>query len=57
MTVKNTIKGFVLLGAMLPLSLVAREWDGAKSKKQEIRKKISGCEPATAVARLDFNNV
>jgi hypothetical protein len=57
MTVKNTIKGFVLLGALLPLSLIAREWDGAKAKKQEIRKKVAGCEPATAVARLDFNNV
>lgn len=57
MITKNTIKSFVLLGALLPVSLFAREWEGAKGKQQEIKKKIVGCEPATAVARLDFNNV
>ena len=57
MITRNTIKSFVLLGALLPISLFAREWDGAKGKRQEIKKKIAGCEPATAVARLDFNNV
>lgn len=54
---KNTIKSFVLLSAILPMSLFAREWEGAKGKKQEIKNKVAGCEPATAIARLDFNNV
>jgi hypothetical protein len=57
MTIRNTFKNFVLIGALLPVSLMARQYEGAISKKKEIQNKIAGCEPATAIARLDFNNV